>query len=167
MNFVFSDFLKAAIRDSFSDATGSTFNLRYWLSTPGPIYCANTDNCGGGPIVAPNNVALDEGGYEIIFRQPSNDYELRQVIEAAECEPFEGYRFDGNSHWTPKLVDEWSSNRDALVKYVNKQLMATMNRSEHISYYLRASYDRWFEYIRHDLDTYLTEYKSGLISAQT
>jgi len=60
------------------------------MNTPGPFYCGDGDNCGTGPLVAPNNVALDEDGYEVIYRQPVNRYELRQVLEAAWADPLVG-----------------------------------------------------------------------------
>lgn len=39
-----------------------TWEEKHWMSTPGPIYCGGTDNCGTGPVAAPNNVELDERG---------------------------------------------------------------------------------------------------------
>ncbi|HEY7357346.1 MAG TPA: hypothetical protein VH590_12795, partial [Ktedonobacterales bacterium] len=62
-----------------------------WMNTPGSIYCGETDNCGTGPLAAPNNVAVDEKGFEIIYRQPVNRYELHQVVDAAWVDPFSGY----------------------------------------------------------------------------
>ena len=57
---------------------------------PGPFYGALTDTCETGPMEAPANVMLDSQGQEFLFRQPATMNELRQVISAALCDPFQG-----------------------------------------------------------------------------
>src|SRR5215472_17392848 len=54
-----------------------------WLNTPGPIYCGQTDNCGTGPLEAPDNIEVDGESFQILYRQPVNFYELEQVVLAA------------------------------------------------------------------------------------
>ena len=161
MNYVFSTNIVNAIKTRIGSAE-STFNSRYWLCTPGPIYCANTDNCGGGPIVAPNNVSLDENGYEIIFRQPTSDFELAQVLEAADADPFDGYRFNGNSSWTTKLVDEWANKRKPITDFIITQISLAKLSNDKNKYYDIAMYSRWLLYIESELDYYLDQYKAGL-----
>src|SRR5688572_7007151 len=91
-----------------------------WMNTPGPIYGAGTDTCGTGPLAAPNNVQLDESAQEVVFRQPVNLYELRQVIHAADSDPFQGYGADGDSHWTHETIRDWWKRRRELETNINK-----------------------------------------------
>ena len=56
---------------------------KYLLNTPGPFYSGDVDNSGPGPAQAPNNVFIDEEGFPFLFRQPTNMFELRQVLLAA------------------------------------------------------------------------------------
>jgi hypothetical protein len=161
MNYVFSSELASAIAPRIR-AAQTTFNERYLLCTPGPIYCASTDNCGGGPYIAPNNVALTKDSYEIVFRQPSNKFELNQLLEAAEGEPFDGYRFDGNRYWTRELVDGWLSQRSIIVDSIIELLMISKKSSELNKYFYIDVYSRWIRFIENDLDAYLEEYKAGL-----
>jgi hypothetical protein len=160
VNYVFSDnyVMLVGTRIACSD----TFSSRYWLSTPGPIYCANTDNCGTGPIVAPNNVSLDKEGYEIIFRQPANDLELQQVLEAADADPFDGYRFDGNTRWTSRLVDDWIANKKRLIDVVNNLLRSAEKLPARSGQLHLSMYSHWLEFIHNGLDDYLSGYKAGL-----
>jgi len=99
---------------------------RNWMNIPGTVYCGQTDNCLTGPLVAPNNVYVDEGGYEIIFRQPTTLYELQQVIKAASVDPFQGYSMDGDSHWTIEAVTAWWSRvgelKDNLARRIKQEM---------------------------------------------
>ena len=36
----------------------------HWMNTPGPMYCAETDNATPAPLVAPNHVEEDKGGFQ-------------------------------------------------------------------------------------------------------
>ena len=84
---------------------------RNWLNVPGPFYGADTDSCGAGLPAAPLNVFCDEDGSEFVWRQPRNPDEVRAVLDAAYQEPFDGYNWDGDDHWTPELVMEWWTGR--------------------------------------------------------
>lgn len=66
------------------------FAERNALNTPGPFYCAETGPYEEGPAEAPNNVLMDRVGQEFVFKQPSNEEELRDIISAAFCERFCG-----------------------------------------------------------------------------
>ena len=80
---------------------------KHWMNTPGPIYCGDTTSCGTGPPAAPNNVAVDESWQEVIYRQPVNRYELRQVVDAAWAEVVSGFGADGDLHWSYETIKEW------------------------------------------------------------
>ena len=83
------------------------FEERNSFNIPGPFYGAQTDTCATGPFEAPHNVMLDGDGQEFVFRQPTTTEELRQIIGAAICDPFQGYGADGDEHWNLRLIREW------------------------------------------------------------
>ena len=83
------------------------FEERNPFNIPGPFYGAQTDTCDTGPQEAPLNVMLDECGQEFLYRQPTNVDEIRQIIGAAICDPFQGYGADGDENWTVELIREW------------------------------------------------------------
>jgi hypothetical protein len=85
----------------------ATWSDKTWMNTSGPLYCGNGDNCGTGPLHAPNNVQCDPEGYEVIFRQPINRFELRQVMTAASADPLHGYGCDGDTHWSLQAIRTW------------------------------------------------------------
>ncbi len=93
---------------------------KHWMNTPGPIYCGQTDNCGTGPIQAPENVHVDARDYEVIYRQPVNFLELEAVVNAASCDPFGGYGADGDLHWTSEAIRHWWENRENLLGEVTR-----------------------------------------------
>ncbi len=94
---------------------------KQWMNTPGPLYCGQTDNCGTGPLAAPNNVHVDHEGYEFIFRQPVNLYELRQVLQAAYEDPWQGYGADGDAHWSFDGLKEWWACRRELEVEIDRR----------------------------------------------
>jgi len=128
-----------------------------WLNTPGPIYCGMTDNCYTGPLAAPNNIHVDAEGYEVIFRQPVNLYELRQVIEAADLDPWGGYGADGDQHWSYASIREWWARR--------YELQAELERLYKLRWALEdgdpayfAGLRRWQAYINDGMHEYLRVY---------
>jgi hypothetical protein len=93
------------------------FDKRNVLNIPGPFYGAETDTCETGPAEAPSNVLMDPVGQEFVFKQPSNEEELRDVISAALCECFCGYGADGDDHWNLSLIREWWRGRYDLLSH--------------------------------------------------
>src|SRR5689334_15003564 len=75
-----------------------------WLNTPGPIYTTHTDNCGTGQVEAMSNVGGDEDYHEIIFKQPFTKQEFIEILNAADCDPFDAYYYDGNLNWNSEKV---------------------------------------------------------------
>ena len=127
---------------------------KHWMNTPGPIYCGDTDNCGTGPIEAPNNVQLDSRGYQVVFRQPVNRYELRQVLQAVEHDPFHGYGRDGDAHWSyPTIQTWWSDVRPEIEQEVARERKSRLYRGA-----TEDGLTRWLDYIRHSLHEYLRAY---------
>lgn len=133
---------RATFRDNWSD--------NRWLNTPGTIYCGQTDNCGTGHPEASYNICEDAHGYEIIFRQPVNQHELLEVIQAAACDPFGGYGCDGNRHWNREALREWWARHDEL-----KQEIKRMKASRG---WIPEAYDAWLSYIDGDALLYLRVY---------
>jgi hypothetical protein len=88
----------------------------------GAVYGAETDSCCAGPVQAPANVLYDERGHEFIWRQPRNSDEVRAVLDAVYQDPFDGYAWDGDDHWTSVAVREWWADRAALVEWIEKRL---------------------------------------------
>ena len=135
------------VKECFSN----DWNNRHWMNTPGTIYCAQFDSCGTGMPEAPHNVRHGENGYEIVYRQPLDYNELKQVVSAANCDPLGGYGCDGDAHWNRELLREWWANRErlkaeiALLKETDKSMEA-------------HEYDDWLLYLDGDALLYLRVY---------
>ena len=95
---------------------------RNWRNAPGPLYGAQTDNCGTGHAAAPKNVMEDPRGYEYVLIQPCNEKELADVLEAAFQDPHAGYAADGNSHWTVDAVKDWWAARPLILEELADEL---------------------------------------------
>ncbi|MGV9268276.1 hypothetical protein ACWDRR_26835 [Kitasatospora sp. NPDC003701] len=75
---------------------------------PGPFYGGGTDNCLTGRIAAPGHVLYDGERFgEFVRRQPRNPAGTLLVVEAVDGDPWGGYGFDGDQHWTARAVREW------------------------------------------------------------
>jgi hypothetical protein len=99
---------KAVPEDYFRGA----FTDKHPLNIPGPFYGAATDTCCGGPEYAPRSVLFDHEGMEFVWRQPRDDSEVHELMQAAYDDPFSGFGRDGDRHWTPALVREWWCGQD-------------------------------------------------------
>lgn len=95
---------------------------RNWLNVPGPFYGAETDSCLAGIGQAPGHVLTDERGQEFVWRQPRDMDELRNVLSAAYQDPFDGYAWDGDTHWTPASVRAWWEQRARVSDWVERSL---------------------------------------------
>ncbi len=135
-----------------------SWNNRNRMNTPGTLYCAIGDNCGSGPLIAPNNIATDEDGYDIVFRQPVNNYELGQVLEAADTEPFQSYGMDGDVHWSYTSIREWWRSREEIEAVVQKLYMKQVNLKEGKNYHEFSMLSRWLSYYKEGLHEYLQVY---------
>jgi hypothetical protein len=106
---------------------------RNWRNVPGPFYGAETDTCRAGHTQAPANVLYDELGQEFICRQPRSSDEVRAVLDAAYQDPFDGYAWDGDDHWTPTAVREWWTDRARLVNWIDGRLRDPSERQSKAS----------------------------------
>lgn len=125
---------------------GGNFFDKNWWNIPGPFYGAMTDTCETGPLEAPANVMMDDEGQEFVFRQPTNVVELRGVIRAAYCDPFNGYGADGDNHWTLELIREWWRHRDDMFARQNELLQTN------------KSVDAWVRFMSTSAEDYLRRY---------
>lgn len=116
---------------------------KHWMNTPGPLYCGETDNCGTGPLAAPNNVQVDAEGYEVIFRQPVNRYELCQVARAAGADPFAGYGADGDTRWSYQELRTWWAERRALEQELDRWYAEQIALEGDKDYVYFAGLGRW------------------------
>ncbi|MCP3137916.1 hypothetical protein [Pyxidicoccus xibeiensis] len=141
---------------------------------PGPLYVAEDDACGTGPEAAPNNVYLHDAQGEFIFRQASTEYELRQLVDAAELNVVSQYAFDGNEYWTPSLVASWwgaiqpgyQQLRETVAEY-DKALRRLGGRSrseldaewqQQQRHVPTVATRRWLDYLEHGAEEYLLRY---------
>jgi hypothetical protein len=132
---------------------------KHWMNTPGPLYCGQTDNCGTGPLQAPNNVQVDKDGYEVIFRQPANSYELHQVVQAAWCDPLSGYGADGNEHWSYELVKSWwAMERHEVERTITREYEEQIAPHAMRDYNYLAGLTHWLDYLNGEIDRYLRSY---------
>jgi hypothetical protein len=137
----------------------ATWSDKTWMNTPGPLYCGNGDNCGTGPLQAPNNVQVDPQGFEVIFRQPVNHFELRQVLQAAWADPMSGYGCDGDAHWSLQCIRTWWAEERLEVEATlarEREAQLALGSAKNYAYF--AGLDRWLEYVRHDVHPYLQRY---------
>lgn len=137
---------------------GGKWKDKHWMNTPGPLYCGETDNCGTGPLAAPNNVAFDKDGFEVIYRQPVYRFELPQVLEAAWADPLAGYAADGNLHWTYETVKSWWAEQrreveQELQRPQETQLTLGDKKFEYLSVLVR-----WLVYLKNGMYEYLQVY---------
>lgn len=99
---------------------------RNWLNVPGPFYGAMTDTCVAGFPQAPGNVLYDESGREFVWRQPQTLTEMRNVLNAASADPFDGYGWDGDDHWTADAVLAWAERRDEVQAWIERAQSAAI-----------------------------------------
>jgi hypothetical protein len=139
---------------------------KHWLNTPGPVYCGATDNCGTGPFAAPNNVHIDAEGYEFVFRQPVNRYEVRQVLLAADHDPFSGYGAGGDVHWTYEAIKEWWRGRRDMEAELAKEYKEQLALGDRKNYLYFAGLSRWRDYLEDGMETYLRVYAFFLLEGR-
>jgi hypothetical protein len=85
---------------------------RHQLNVPGPFYGAATDTCCDGPPLAPYSLMTDAEGLGFVWRQPRSDTETLSLMTGCSSDPFSGFAWDGDQHWTPALVRQWWSERE-------------------------------------------------------
>jgi hypothetical protein len=139
-----------------------------WLNVPGPFYGAMTDTCQAGPVQAPGNVLFDENFQEFVWRQPRNENEVRDVLNAAYQDPFDGYGWDGDAHWTAAAVFEWWNRRDDVSTWLDQALRdkafakgAESESRKAVLAGLRAFRDYLEGALGHDLETYAAWLDAG------
>lgn len=137
-----------------------------WMNTPGPLYGGATDNCGTGPLAAPNNVYTDHDGYEVVFRQPVNHYELQQVLDAAGQDPFLGYGADGDAQWSYHTIRAWWKRRSELVAALERRSQEQRALTTALSYTHFAALERWHSYLLTGMHTYLRVYAFFLLEGR-
>ncbi len=142
---------------------GGVWTDKQWMNTPGPLYCGQTDNCGTGPLAAPNNVHVDHAGYEFIFRQPVNLYELRQILQAAYEDPLQGYGADGDAHWSFERLKEWWAHRRELEAEIDRRYREQLALEGHKDYPYFMALRRWRDYLDTGMHDYLRVYAFFLI----
>lgn len=126
-------------------------------NVPGPLYTGDVDNSGPGPYEAPNNIFIDAEGFPFIFRQPVNTFELRQVLLAADRDPFRSYGADGNDHWDLASIRAWWRGRQVIDTSMAARKVAQLASGHYSTTYLTAL-DRWHEYLRDETELYLRVY---------
>jgi hypothetical protein len=122
------------------------------LNTPGPFYGAETDTCLDGPEYAPMSFLCDAGGNGFVWRQPTTDEETLALMTGASSDPFAGFGWDGDEHWTPSLVREWWARRQAGAPLVGA-LLAEWTKPK-----LSVAAAAYAEYIKTELPRYLRRY---------
>ena len=122
------------------------------LNTPGPFYGAETDTCLDGPEYAPMSLLCDAGGNGFVWRQPTTAKETLALMTGASSDPFAGFGWDGDEHWSPNLVREWWARRDVRAPLV-ADLVAEWTKPN-----LSVVAAAYTEYIETELPRYLGRY---------
>ena len=104
-----------------------TWDQRNVLNMPGPFYGAETDTCMDGPEYAPASLLCDAIGQGFVWRQPRNDVETLALMTGASSDPFGGFGWDGDQHWTPDLVRDWWARRDERAHMVSSLVTELTN----------------------------------------
>jgi hypothetical protein len=157
---IFMDISSALVRLGMRHGQGvlqGNWDQRGQLNIPGPLYCADVDNSGPGPAEAPNNVFIDNRGFPFIFRQPTNAFGLRQVMLAADNDPFSAYSADGDQHWNRSEIREWWGQRHDLEAQIATLRTVYLDSSREVYGYL-AALDRWQAYLEDGMELYLRVY---------
>jgi hypothetical protein len=55
---------------------------------------------------------------EFLYRQPRNHQDLRDVVTAMQEDPWAGWAYDGDTHWTPGLAREWWAERGRVHEWI-------------------------------------------------
>jgi hypothetical protein len=122
------------------------------LNTPGPFYGAETDTCLDGPEHAPRSLLCDADGHGFVWRQPRTDEETIALMTGASSDPFAGFGWDGDAHWTAGLVREWWARRDERAPLVGA-LIAKWTTPK-----LSIAGAAYADYIKSELPGYLRRY---------
>ena len=125
---------------------------RHELNTPGPFYGAETDTCCDGPELAPMSLLCDAVGNGFVWRQPTTDEDTIALMTGASSDPFAGFGWDGDEHWTPSLVREWWARREARAPLVGA-LLAELTEPK-----LSVAAGAYAEYIKSEMSQYLRRY---------
>ena len=114
--------------------TGS-WDAKDWRNVPGPFYAGATDTCGGGRVLAPSLILVNEDWTEFVFRQPSDSTQVLQLIDTAWDDPFGEYACDGDDHWTLQEIRRWWADRGRLLEWIESaaQLMANENATNELA----------------------------------
>ncbi len=133
-----------------------------WLNTPGPFYTTITDSLGFGQIEAPFNVSGDESWNEFIFKQPTNNKEVKQILNAASLETYGSYYIDGNSHWNSEKIKEWWSKAVDRINYLleryNEELSREINPVYGPNRRVPENYKACLDYYQFEIQDYLEWY---------
>ena len=133
---------------------------RNLLNTPGPFYGAETDTCLDGPEYAPESLLCDAKGHGFVWRQPRTDLETLALMTGASSDPFTGFGWDGEEHWTPSMVRKWWARREERASAVGV-LLATWTEPG-----LSIAAAAYADYIAGELPVYLRRYLRFLDSGR-
>jgi hypothetical protein len=158
--------VRLGLRDRFPrEYFAGRWEDRNRLNVPGPFYGAETDTCCCGPSAAPNNVLVDDNDQEFVWRQPRASDELRGVLDAAWQDPFTGYAWDGDEHWTVETVREWWRDRAEVTTWIDDRLRdeSFLTGQGDDRQAVAASLDEFRAHIRGPLAANLREYLFWLV----
>ena len=99
------------------------WDCRWPMSPPGLVWSISSDTCGTGPPEAPDNVLFTDLGQEFVFRQPRNERELIEVMNADVNEVFDCYRFDGLDRWSFAAAQTWWETVPVLEGWLEHRLV--------------------------------------------
>jgi hypothetical protein len=137
---------------------GGIWDDKFWMNTPGPLYYIGGMYDTEGILTAPNNIAVYDA-FQVIYRQPVNRYELRQVAQAHQT--FSPCTADGDLYWDAASVKTWwTTSRPAIenaVRHAYEEERAAEQRHYEDAIYL-SGLRRWLEYLTDGMYQYLQVY---------
>ena len=131
---------------------------RNLLNSPGPFYGADTDTCLDGPPLAPASLLCDLHDQGFVWRQPRTDAETLALMAGASSDPFNGFGWDGDKHWTPDGVRAWWAGRRERAPLVASLISELTDRGNPNGIPWAALAAEYREYLAGELDLDLRRY---------
>jgi hypothetical protein len=94
----------------------------------------------------------DAEGHGFVWRQPRTDLETLALMTGASSDPFAGFGWDGDAHWTPSLVREWWARREERASIVGVLLAMWIEPK------LSVAAAAYADYVTGELPRYLRRY---------
>ena len=138
---------------------------RYWKNVPGPFY--GTDSTLLLAAFEKSDLVTFDDFTEFVWRQPSDERELRTFVAALNGDALSSFKADGNAHWDRASVREWAARAPEIVAWAEATLALPMTGWRRDARARPEPYETTLRrlvayYTSEDLTRYLREYVFAL-----